>query len=262
MRFLKKLFGLGEQKPVSHPAPAEVPQVEVDPSAAAREAGALALDRHWESIGTIERDVIGHVISPQFLGGPAWPSTRQAYRVVHRPDSVILATEGLSDPFDDVEGMGNGFGLELFLETAHLPDALQTRQAEVTAYARSWAFDILRTVATTVANAGGIAAQLERYGVLSLELPGASESAHLIAQLPPAYVTDDDAVGVLVGAPLPDFATDVRDMPLSPVSLVPVVLITAAELEGVRAGGRQAREALAEKLSANVNGHRSALDRV
>ena len=261
MSILKKLFGLGRPAPSARPPEPEPGHVAVDANAAAREASAQSLDRHWRSIGTVERDVIGHLISPQLLGGPAWPSTRQAYRVVHRPGSVILATEGLSDPFDDVEGLGNGFGLELFLETAHLPDALQVPHRDVTAYSQSWAFDVLRTVASTVASAGGIAGQLERYGVLSLELPGASEAPHLVEQLPSAYVTDDDCVGVLVGAPLPDFATEVKDMPLSPVALVPVVLITASELECVRAGGRQAREALADQLNAAGSGHRSALDR-
>jgi hypothetical protein len=50
-------------------------------------------------------------------------------------------------------------------------------------------------------------------------------------------------------------------MPLSPVTLVPVVLITAAELEYVRSGGAQAREDLAVRLSAAGHGHVSHLQR-
>ena len=42
---------------------------------AAREASAECLDRHWASVGTIERDVLAYMISPSFSGGPYWPST-------------------------------------------------------------------------------------------------------------------------------------------------------------------------------------------
>jgi hypothetical protein len=55
---------------------------------AAQLAGEACLDRHWHSVGTVERDVIAYMISPSFRGGPDWPSTRQAYRVVRRGDSI------------------------------------------------------------------------------------------------------------------------------------------------------------------------------
>lgn len=228
---------------------------------AARQASSECLDRHWRSVGSVEQDVLGHVISPSFLGGPDWPSTRQAYRIVRRGDSVIIATDGLSDPFDGAPELGNGFEMELFLETGDLAEGTRGDVGDVTPLMRSWAFDVMRTVAGTVADAGGITHQLEDYGVLSVELPGASEAPHLIDQIPTRFVTEDDCVGVLVGGPAPDFATRLEDMPLSPVTLVPVVLITAAELEHVRMGGRKAREALVQQLTAAGHGHRSRLDR-
>lgn len=69
-------------------------------------------------------------------------------------------------------------------------------------------------------------------------------------QLPKLFVTDDDSTGVLLGAPEPDFPTRLDDMPLSPVRLVPAILITASELEYVRDGGRAAREDLVGRLQA------------
>jgi hypothetical protein len=228
---------------------------------AARRATSECLDRHWQSVGDVEQDVLGHAISPSFLGGPDWPSTRQAYRIVRRGDSVIIATDGLSDPFDGAPHLGNGFEMELFLETGDLAEGTRGAVGDVSPLMRSWAFDVVRTVASTVANAGGIRHQLETYGVLSLELPGASQAPHLTDQIPARFVTEDDCVGVLVGAPMPDFVTRLEDMPLSPVALVPVVLITAAELEHVRVRGRKAREALVEQLTAAGHGHRSRLNR-
>lgn len=80
-------------------------------------------------------------------------------------------------------------------------------------------------------------------------------------QVPTLFVTEDDAAGVLLGGPEPDFPTRLEDMPLSPVRLVPVVLITASELEYVRAGGRAAREDLVARLNAAGVGHTSTLYR-
>ncbi len=128
MNFFKKLFGSSKapetQDTRSAPQSHELGDLTEAEAAnlAVREAGAACLDRHWSAVGTVERDVLAYLISPTFSGGPYWPSTRQAYRVVRRGDAIILATEGLSDPFDDTEGMGNGFEMELFVETADIPE--------------------------------------------------------------------------------------------------------------------------------------------
>ncbi len=265
MKFFKKLFGSSIKPQAIEPAHSTpVDSAPYDAGAAnlaARQASAECLDRHWQSVGTVEKDVLAYLISPSFSGGPYWPSTRQAYRVVRREDSIVLATDGLSDPFDDAEGLGNGFEMELFLETADIPEHARGTLGDVDPVRRSWAFELIKHVAKTVADAGGITHQLERHGVLSLELPGFSQSHLMSDQLPAQFVTEDDAVGVLLGGPSPDFQTRLDDMPLSPVQLVPVVLITASELEYVRAGGRAAREDLVARLQAAGAGHISNLDR-
>lgn len=58
----------------------------------------------WQELGTVEPLVLNDSANPALLGGPKWPALRQAFRVV-RPrmgGNVILASDGLSDPFDDV----------------------------------------------------------------------------------------------------------------------------------------------------------------
>ncbi|WP_462380915.1 suppressor of fused domain protein [Pseudomonas sp. Marseille-QA0892] len=266
MSFFRKLLGLLPKASTNAATPGSLPtqasgsdNVCDAANQAAREATAACLDRHWQSVGTLERDVLAYLISPSFSGGPQWPSTRQAYRVVRRGDAIALATEGLSDPFDDEEGEGNGFEMELFLETANIPVHARGKPGEVDPLKSSWAFELIEHVAGTVANAGGIVQQIEQYGVLSLELPGVSQSRHIGEQIPATFVSEDDAVGVLLGGPAPDFATRLDDMPLSPVTLIPVVLITAAELDYVRAGGRGAREDLVQRLQVADVGHRSDL---
>ncbi|MGA4634096.1 suppressor of fused domain protein [Pseudomonas solani] len=270
MEFFRKLFGSSKQPAAENapatPAPgnAETPYEMTEAEAAkqaALEASSERLDLHWQSIGTVERDVLAYLISPSFTGGPYWPSTRQAYRVVRRAGSILLATDGLSSPFDDGDEPVNGFEMELFIDTPDIPEHARGAMGEVDPLKQSWAFELLENVAKTVANAGGITAQLQQHGALSLELPGVSQSHHLGEQLPPAFVTDDDCIGVLLGGPKPDFATHLEDMPLSPVILVPVVLITASELDYVRAGGYDARQDLLQRLKAAGVGHRSALGR-
>lgn len=263
MNFFKKLFGSSKKPdaPTPHsPVQADQPDAEAA-NLAARLASAECLDRHWQSVGTVEKDVLAYLISPSLTGGPYWPSTRQAYRVVRRDHSIVLATDGLSDPFDDAEGLGNGFEMELFLETADIPENARGTLGDVDPLRHSWAFELLEHVAKTVANAGGITQQLESHGVLSLELPGFSQSHLMSDQLPQMFATADDAAGVLLGGPAPDFPTRLDDMPLSPVHLVPVVLITAAELEYVRTGGRAAREDLVARLQAAGVGHVSSVHR-
>lgn len=262
MNFFKKLFGSSKNSDVPAPTPnaAESPEPNAA-NQAARVATAECLDRHWQSVGTVEKDVLAYLISPSLTGGPYWPSTRQAYRVVRRGNNIVLATDGLSDPFDDAEGLGNGFEMELFLETADIPDKARGTLGDVDPLRHSWAFELLEHVAKTVANAGGITHPLENHGVLSLELPGFSQSHLMSDQLPDLFVTAADAAGVLLGGPAPDFPTRLDDMPLSPVQLVPVVLITAAELEYVRTGGRAAREDLVARLQAAGFGHVSCVYR-
>ena len=120
------------------------------------------LDRHWQTVGRVERDVLTYLISPAFSGGAQWPSTRQAYRIVRRGEAIILATEGLCDPFDDVQGMGNGFEVELFLESADIPEHARGKPGEVDPLKGSWAFELIEHVAATVADAGGIGRQIEQ----------------------------------------------------------------------------------------------------
>lgn len=226
------------------------------------EASVRARDRYWGAIGEVDPDVIAHIVSPSLTGdGPDWPTTRQAYQIIRRDGSVILATDGMSDPFEILEGEGNGFGMELFLETSDIPAEMAGKSEDPGPIMESWAFVLLKQTAITVADSGGCVPALEKFGVLSLEFPGIRSSWPVSEQLPDRFITDDDCIGALIGAPDPDFPARIDDMPLSPVRIVPVVAITAAELEYVRQGGGPARRELAARLAASPSGHRADLNR-
>jgi hypothetical protein len=218
-------------------------------------------DQFWATIGTVEPDVIAFLINPQFRGEPAWPGTRQAYRVIRRPRSIIIASDGLSDPFDDVAGMGNGFEMELFIETPDIPKEMAGLDGNVAALGGSWAFVILKHVCAQIAEAGGIRQKLEKLDVLSMELPGVSGEPALLKQLPKEFISADDCIGILIGGPKPDFLALISDMPLSPVLMVPVVLLTAAELDVVRCDGAAGPKTVVANLSTAGIGHVSRLGR-
>lgn len=268
---IRKLFGRTAPPPAPaspEPAPPPLPvapEPVAPPDPAQRSADRR--DQFWASVGLVEPDLLSHLVSPGLIGGPAWPTTRQAYRVVRRADgSTLIATDGLSDPFDDggeeeEASAVNGFELELFAESADLPAGTAGAPGDIAPLAGSWLLELVRNVAGTVAQAGGIAGHLDRHGVLSMEIPGVSSSTAISAQLPARYVTADDALGILIGAPAPDFAASIEDMPLSPVRLVPIVLLTAAELGEIRAGDEETRDAIAARLAAMPSGHRSDLGR-
>jgi hypothetical protein len=213
---------------------------------------------YWMAVGTLENDMLAHAISPSLRGGPAWPTTRQNYRVIRRPGTILIATDGMSDPFEPPVTKDNGFGMELFIETADIAPELGGTVGYIWELSRSWAFELLSIAAGSVAQAGGIKSQLKRHGVLSMEFPGVSRSHSIGAQLPARFVTADDCVGILLGVPVVGFPTRIANMPLSPVSIVPVTLITAEELEALRQGGA-ARGALVERLAQSGRHHLSNL---
>ncbi len=188
------------------------------------------------------------MINPQFQGTPAWPNTRQAYRVVRPPKSLIIASDGLSDPFvgTDITGQ-QGFGCEVYIEAPELAGAdFETLRA-------SWAFALIELLAQNVAHAGGLSLQIERYGVLSMELP-------LGGRFPPDWLTPGGTVGCLINLPVAGRPARI-DMPFGPVDICCVTLLTGGETCEIAGGGRQAREALAAGLAQTRGGHLSRLKR-
>ena len=263
--FLKSLLGKKAERDNAAAARAIASVSEVAPSAdTAPDAADITYakrDQHWATVGAVEPDVIAFLINPQFRGEPAWPGTRQAYRVVRRAQSIIIASDGLSDPFYDAAGMGNGFEMELFIETPDIPKEMAGLDGNVAGLGGSWAFIILKHVCAQIAEAGGIKEKLERLDVLSMEFPGVSEEPALMKQLPKEFISDDDCIGILIGAPKPDFPALLSDMPLSPVLLVPIVLLTASELDVVRRDGAAGRTSVVADLSNTGIGHVSRLNR-
>jgi hypothetical protein len=236
-------------------------RAEDTPAASPFKLTVQARDKFWKAIGSLDPYVMANIISPQLTGGPGWPTTRQAYLIIRREASVILATDGMSDPFEDTEKKGNGFEMELFLETNDIKLADHPTDEDYAKVRDSWAFELLSETGKLVAGNGGLVPMLDKFGVISTEFPGVSQSHAIKDQVPARFVTEDGSIGILIGQPAPDFDAVIPDTPLSKVRAVPIVLLTAEELNFIRNGGEAARKEVAAKLSALPSGFRSDLNR-
>lgn len=242
--FLKRIFGRTKTEKPSKSASETILDAD-DPRIG---EGYRRIDRYWHEVGEPDANLISYMINPQFQGKPAWPNTRQAYRVIRRPGSVIISSDGLSDPFAGTNILdANGFGCEVFIET---PDFVG---AKFDALKQSWAFALIENFAMNVADWGGIVPRLEDHGVLSLEIP-----MHDV--LPADWLNDQGAAGLLIGVPLSGRSEKI-EMPFGPVRFIPITLLHPKELAAVVKGGRDGRADIAEKLKSSGNGHFSTVTR-
>jgi hypothetical protein len=199
----------------------------------------------WESLGQLDVDVLAPIVNPALMGGPAWPALRQAFVKIERPESILLASDGLSDPYED--GPALGLGLEFILES---PDIwLRT---DISHLQNSWAMQILLQVAQTAADHGGIAPLLESHGVLSMEVWDVN--------IPAPFLGPEGQTGVMLGLPAASLPRHLNT-PAGAIRLVPITLLTAVELQYILAQGAEGRRTMAELVTQSYLGHASSLDR-
>ena len=203
----------------------------------------------YKTMGTPSEDVLAPLIGPVLTGGPTWP-TRPAWRAIRRGETLILASDGLSDPWEDGEGEGEaGYRLELFMEG---PGDLLPEGAPLTELAGTWLFSAVAEISNTVANHGGVRDLLEELGSVSVEVDG--------DRFPASLRNEEGRVGVLLGVATKDLP-DRIDYADDDARLVALTVLTPDELETIVEKGAQARTAIAKALAASPTGHRSVLDR-
>ena len=235
----------------------DIPQVpQPDDAVVGKEAGAQMLaaacaarDAFYATLGTMDADVLAPLLNPAFMGGPRWPSLRQAWRVIRRPDSVIIASDGLSDPFEDDD--------DVFVPRGHLLEVCI--EAPLAAFdgdpvQASWLFDVIYQISQNVADHGSIDLLLQRHGSVSMVLD--------VQDAPEGLEDENEQVGVLLaqGASTipPLFAT-----PYGEVMLLTATVLQPAELVYISeaADKAQSRRDLAAALAASPSGHLSVAKR-
>ncbi|PID53734.1 MAG: hypothetical protein CSA58_04840 [Micrococcales bacterium] len=245
MGFIERLFGRDWQDPQLQgrgvAAPAATASKTDKPTSDHSIAVQQALTAYWEGVGDSDPDPINYLVNPAFENVPRWPGTRQAFRVVRTNATVILSSDGLSDPDPTSEILAPGAGCEIYLETA---DLLKTGHQGIM---DSWQFRALENMAGNIALAGDIKGPLRRYGVLSTELS---------VEAPSQLLSDNGTLGALIGMPVPNrprgFRTTIGD-----VDMIAMTVITAAELAEIVDGGASARESVARRRIDSGTGHLS-----
>jgi hypothetical protein len=213
-----------------------------------RRASRAARQAYWSKIGQLEE---AKLPSSNALPETPWPSGAAGFRVIRTAQSLIIASDGLSDPFGPFSEMPdqNGYGLEVFIEV----EGWQALPFD--AVRKTWGFQAIEALAELCVRAGGLEPALRQYGLLSLALP--------LARGPKDWLEDDpDArLGGLINMPLPPGRATIEDMPLSEVKLVALTLISSAELDECVIDGGQARRALADDLMTTGTAHRTVTTR-
>lgn len=205
------------------------------------ESACKAREMAYGAWGTMDPYVLAPMINPSLTGGPSWPATRQGYREIAKPSGLIVATDGLSDPFDD-GGPTHGFGIELLIET---DEALKTARG-------TWVFDAITQLAANAASHGGLRDLLVELGLLSIELND--------LQVPETYIGSTGRVGFMLMQPGPPLPTRVEH-PGGDAMLIAAKLLTAAEQAHVATHGEEGRRDLALKFSADRTHHVSSITR-
>lgn len=203
-----------------------------------------ARDTLFSSLGNVDPDVIGHIINPAFMGGPQWPSLRQAFSIIRTSKSIKVASNGLSDPFEDMAEPNNGFRLEVIAET------VEKLEADIS---NTWLFKLVYAISQQAAHSGQIADFVATHGVVTMELY--AEDCGL-----EEFQNKDGMVGVILGVESPDMPKSVK-FPAEEITLVTVQILTPDELDYVAEKRAEGRNHIHELLQKKGIYHRIKLNR-
>jgi hypothetical protein len=206
-----------------------------------------ARNAFWFEWGDPDPDLLVRDRDPALHAGPHWPGRRQAFRTVRRGSLVLVASDGLSDPFADPgSGEGPGFGLELFAVTKD-PAGPAVRD--------SWLLDLVHQASQEAAARGGLLALLGEAGLVLLELHD--------VRVPAAWRDAEGKAGVLLGLPPggPAAVPASIRLPQGSARAVCVKLLTPSETARAASRGAAGREEIAALLAAAGPIQRSSLGR-
>jgi len=219
------------------------------------EKGFTAREAAWARYGTVGSDVLTHILNPMFMGGPRWPGTRQAYRVVRKGGVVLVASDGLSDPFDAGGPQDrNGVGLEVFAATDDKVD--RPGEDSVRSVGGTWLHDLVFQTAQLCASHGGIGDLVDELGSVTVELYDVKIPESHLAR----FENGAGRVTVLITAGATPVPTRI-DGPLSVIRLLHLQLLTLDECEMVLEKQDAGRVALCKLLQKQHIAPLSRLDR-
>lgn len=242
----------------------------------------------WSAWGRLDGDVLTHLVNPSLTGGPRWPALRQAFRVARHGESILVASDGLSDPFDEEEEEDDEVEIgeededeededdddddededdeeyDEDEEDQEDDDAVNGFGVEFFAISAeplgeipgSWLFDLVWQMSQFAAKRGDVAEMVEELGLLTTELYGVKIPEAMRAR----FVNNSGRVGVMIGLPDEQIPAAVEG-PLSSIRLLSLKLLTLEELAYCVEHGSRGREELARRFEAHPPAAASSLSR-
>ena len=181
----------------------------------------------WKTVGGLNSDITTHLINPSFMSGmPKWPSLHQSFlRIDLQNGNTIVASDGLSEPFEGAESDGQGFEHEFFAESDEKMEDVK----------QSYLFDIVYQISQFSASKGSLKSTIEKYGVVTTEIYD--------VRVPDSFKNQDGRVGVILGLQSDIIPNEIEINGVT-VKLISVKLLTRTELEYVIQNGAAGREKL------------------
>ena len=157
--------------------------------------------------------------------------TYQAFIIIHRENSTIVISNGLSDPFDDHDEKNTGFGIEIYAETK---DEIKGDISD------SSLFKLVYATAQQAAHSGQIAGFVKQYDVITMELHAEDCGLH-------ECQNENGMVGIMIGIEHPDLPK-FADFPGGEIVLATVQILTPEELNYVAEARAEGRKYIHQKL--------------
>lgn len=202
-----------------------------------------ARDAFYESLGEVHEMTIRPIEHPMLTGDmPVWPGKKPTWKVINRPHSVIIVSDGMSDPYWD-DGTPLGFGVEV---CAEMPGNMEEIEMAIT----SCLFRLVKAVCDTIAANLNLLNSLDYYPTISFEpcVPCMPEAFH---------TTDKGHAGMIVNYPSPSIPAKFST-PYGEVRMLTVVPLYAQETFALREAGNEAgalRDHFVATLQQQAQGH-------
>lgn len=207
-------------------------------------------DEFWKKIGNVHPDVLTHIINPGLMGGPVWPSVRQAFLKIDTPEGTIIASDGLSDPYSDFDSNPknqtyNGVACEFYVECDEVINDFEALRS-------AWQFHIVYQAAQLAAGSPNIGGMFDEYTYLSTELYD--------CHVPDEFENEHKRTGVLMGLPSSRVPSKL-ELSLEPIRMVNVKLLTLKELNHINQHHEKGRDEIAALIQKQDKSSKSFLSR-
>jgi len=195
---------------------------------------------YWSQFGDVEQNLIEHLVEGNGqkrldtgeLVAPRWPARLERYITVRTSESVIIATDGLSDPKND-HVKEQGLGIEFYVE-------LPTEAFEKN---KTWAERLLHGVVQSELYTKSAYITIKTYGFIGIEIPRFPLPDEL-----EVYINDRGKIHTLVNILHPK-RPNTLDMPLEKIHIANINLLTKTRSKSFAEGTERRRSDMFEKLS-------------